>query len=153
MTDKLELEKAFSVAIKREIEAYEFYRDISQRAQDEEVGKVFSQLAGEEMGHKDLLEKYKNDPGMVMKIKAPSKDYKVAEATELPELSIEMKPADAIALAMKKEQQAAEFYRDLAHRSTDSQMKDIFHNLENMELGHKRRLENVFVEIGYPEVF
>jgi rubrerythrin len=153
MTDKLELERTFSLAIKREIEAYEFYRNISQRARDEEVRNVFSQLAGEEMGHKDLLEKYKSDPGMVMKIQAPSKDYKVAEATELPELSIEMKPADAIALAMKKEQQAAEFYRDLADRSTDSQLRDIFNNLENMELGHKRRLENVFVEIGYPEVF
>lgn len=153
MMDKMELERVFSIAITREIEAYEFYRDISQRAQDEEVRKVFNQLAGEEMGHKDLLEKYKSDPTMVMKIRAPSKDYKVAEATELPELSIEMKPADAIALAMKKEQQAVEFYRDLADRSTDSNMKDMFHNLENMELGHKKRLENVYVEIGYPEAF
>ncbi len=151
--DKLELERVFSIAIKREIEAYEFYREVSQRARDEEVKKVFTQLAAEEMGHKDLLEKYKSDPTMVMKIKAPSQDYKVAEATELPELSIEMKPADAIALAMKKEQQAVEFYRDLADRSTDSYMRDMFHNLENMELGHKKRLENVFVEIGYPEVF
>jgi bifunctional DNase/RNase len=33
-------------------------------------------------------------------------DYKVAESVELPEITIDMKPADAIALAMKKEQQA-----------------------------------------------
>ena len=31
--------------------------------------------------------------------------------------------------------------------------KEIFENLVNMELGHKARLENVFVEIGYPEAF
>ncbi len=153
MMDKLELEKVFSLAINREIEAYEFYRDVSQKARDEEVRKVFDQLAGEEMGHKDLLEKFKGDPTMVMKIKAPAQDYKVAEATELPGLSIEMKPADAISLAMKKEQQAVEFYRDLADRSTDASIGDMFRNLENMELGHKQRLENVFVEIGYPEVF
>jgi rubrerythrin len=153
MMDKLELERVFSLAINREIEAYEFYRDVSQKAQDEEVRKVFDQLAGEEMNHKDLLEKFKADPTMVMKIKAPEKDYKVAEATELPGLSIEMKPADAISLAMKKEQQAVEFYRDLAGRSTDASVADMFRNLENIELGHKQRLENIFVEIGYPEVF
>jgi len=26
-------------------------------------------------------------------------------------------------------------------------------NLANMEMGHKHKLENAFVEIGYPEVF
>ena len=88
-----------------------------------------------------------------MKIAPPAADYKVAEATELPALSIEMKPADAIALAMKKEQEAVEFYRGLADGSDDAEIKKIFENLVNMELTHKNRLENVFVEIGYPEVF
>lgn len=88
----------------------------------------------------------------MMKIQAPP-DYKVAETTELPKLSIDMKPADAIALAMKKEQQAVEFYRALGESATDASVKKIFENLTNMELGHKHRLENVFVEIGYPEVF
>jgi hypothetical protein len=32
-------------------------------------------------------------------------------------------------------------------------MKDVFNNLANMELGHKHRLETVFVDIGYPEAF
>jgi rubrerythrin len=104
------------------------------------------------MGHKELLEKFKYDPTMVMKIEAPP-DYKVAEATELTKLSIAMKPADAIALAMKKEQQAVEFYREFRDRATERSIKDVFENLANMELGHKHRLENVFVEIGYPEVF
>ena len=78
---------------------------------------------------------------------------KVAEATELPKLTLDMQPADAIALAMKKEQQAVEFYRDLSKHCADQEIGKIFENLANMELTHKQKLENVFVEIGYPEAF
>jgi rubrerythrin len=45
------------------------------------------------------------------------------------------------------------FYRSLAEATGDAEMKNIFKNLAAMELGHKQRLENVFVEIGYPETF
>jgi len=150
--DQTHIEQILSTAIEREVEAYEFYHQVYERVNDETVKEVFNQLAQEERGHRELLEKFKHDPTTVMKIKA-SPDYKVAEATELPKLSIDMKPADAIALAMKKEQQAVQFYRALRDRSTDSGVKNVFENLTNMELGHKHRLENVFVEIGYPEVF
>ena len=149
---QMEIEQILSGAIDREIEAYEFYRLVYERVNDASVKEVFGQLAKEEMGHRELLEKFKHDPTMVMKIKAPP-DYKVAEATEYPELSIDMKPADAIALAMKKEQEAVEFYRAMGESATDADVKRIFENLTNMELSHKHRLENVFVEIGYPEVF
>ena len=148
-----EFEALMATAIKREIEAKQFYHDVEQRVENEEVKTVFSQLAKEEMGHMELLEKFKADQSMVMKIAAPAQDAKVAEATELPALSIDMKPADAIALAMKKEQQAVEFYKGLAEGSNDAGVKEVFDNLANMELSHKNRLENVFVQIGYPEVF
>ncbi len=150
--DQQQFEEIFSMAIAREIEAHEFYQKVYARVEDEDVKNIFAQLAEEERGHQEILEQFKHDPTMVMKIKA-APDYKVAEATDLPELSIDMKPADAIAIAMKKEQQAVVFYRDLRDRSTEQNVKDIFENLANVELAHKHRLENVFVEIGYPEVF
>jgi rubrerythrin len=148
----MEIEQILSTAINREVEAYEFYQNVYERVDDATVKEVFQQLAKEEQGHRELLEQFKHDPTKMMKIQAPP-DYKVAEATELPKLSINMKPADAIALAMKKEQQAVQFYRALGESATDASIKKIFENLTNMELGHKHRLENVFVDIGYPEVF
>lgn len=150
--DKQQYEALFDMAISREIEAYEFYCKVSERAQNSEVKIVFAQLSQEELGHKNLLAQFKNDPAKIMKIQA-SPDYKVAEATELPALSAEMKPADAIALAMKKEQQAVEFYRALEQNAAEPELKATFANLANMELGHKHRLEHVFVQIGYPETF
>jgi len=151
--DKTAFEQVMSVAIRREVEAHEFYRDVAAKMTDKEAKAVFAQLAQEEMGHMELLEKFKADPTMVMKITAPPADYRVAEATDARKLSADMKPADAIALAMKKEQQAVEFYRGLAANAADSSTRNVFENLANMELGHKHRLENVFVEIGYPEAF
>ena len=151
--DAQELTRIFSLATQRELEANAFYGRVAKTAGNAEVKKVFEQLAQEEMGHFELLEKLRIDPTLPMKITAPKQDYKLAEATELPAFSDAMKPADAIALAMKKEQQAVEFYRGLAAAAGDSGIKDIFDNLANMELGHKHRLETVFVDIGYPEAF
>jgi rubrerythrin len=142
-----------SMAVTREIEAYAFYKQVSEKVSDKEVKKMFKELSEEELGHRDFLEKLKNDPSMMKKIEPPRTDYKVAEATELPTFSIDMKPADAVALAMKKEQQAVEFYRSMAEFSGDSEIKEKFNNLASMELNHKHRLENIFVDIGYPESF
>lgn len=149
----MEIEKLFSTAIGREIEANEFYREVARRTQNQDVKRVFEDLAKEELGHMEFLEGMKSDPTRLMTIDPPKADYKIAEATKLPALSIDMKPADAIALAMKKEQEAVEFYKRLASYAKDNQIKKMFENLANMELRHKHRLENVFVEIGYPEVF
>jgi rubrerythrin len=151
--DTQELTRVFSLAAQRELEANAFYSRVAKTSGNADVKKVFEQLAQEEMGHFELLEKLRIDPTLPMKITAPKQDYKLAEATELPAFSDAMKPADAIALAMKKEQQAVEFYRGLSDAATDTQMKDVFNNLANMELGHKHRLETVFVDIGYPEAF
>ncbi len=147
------IEDILSMAVTREIEAYEFYKQVSEKVSDKEVKKIFKELSDEELGHRDFLEKLKLEPVMMKKIEPPKADYKVAEATELPHFSLDMKPADAIALAMKKEQQAVEFYRSMAESSGDNEIKEKFNNLASMELNHKHRLENIFVDIGYPEAF
>jgi rubrerythrin len=151
--EKMELEQIFAMAIKREIKSHEFYHDVAQKVKNEDAKKVFEQLAEEELGHMEVLEKFKSDPSAPMKFAAPPVDYKIAEATEIEAPTLDMKPREAIALAMNKELEAVEFYRGLSASATDNKTKAIFDNLVMMELGHKSRLENVFVEIGYPEVF
>jgi rubrerythrin len=151
--EKALLDQIFSDAITREVEAYEFYLTVSQKVANPDVKKVFAQLAQEELGHKELLTRLKNDPVLLTKIHIPSHDYKIAEATELPKFDIGMKPADAIALAMKKEEEAVRFYRNMAAVCEDAEVKSQFEYLAGMELGHKNRLENIYIGIGYPEVF
>lgn len=140
-------------AIEREIEAYEFYKQISEKVLNKDVKKIFRDLSQEELGHREFLEKLKFNQSMFTKIEPPAADYKVSEATDLPPFNLDMKPADAIALAMKKEQQAVEFYRSMAESTGEPDIKKTFKNIANMELNHKHRLENIFVDIGYPEAF
>jgi len=64
-----------------------------------------------------------------------------------------MKPADAIALAMKKEEEAMNLYLSLAESCKDEAQKQIFKDLAAMERGHKFKMEKAFVDIGYPEVW
>ena len=43
--------------------------------------------------------------------------------------------------------------KNVAAAAKDKEIRALFEKLAHMELGHKNKLENVFVEIGYPEVF
>ena len=147
-----DIKSILEVAIGREEEAYEFYANVAERMTNPAVKEIFGQLSQDELGHKMFLLAAQKDDQIVAKLPVPA-DYKVAEATELPALSIDMKPADAVALAMKKEQQSVELYRGLAQAASDPTLAAMFDNLARMELGHKARLETMFVDIGYPEVF
>ena len=80
-------------------------------------------------------------------------DYKVTETIEKPKPSVEMKPADAIGLAMKEEEEAMHMYRELANSSTNPDQKEMFLALSNMERSHKVKLEELYMTMGYPEVW
>ena len=146
-------EKVINIAIKREIEAYDFYTKVAEKLTDKGLNSIFTQLAGEEQNHRNLLESLKQDAKSHFKFENPNKDFHLAEKTELPPLSTDMKPADAFALAMKKEQQAAEFYHDLANRTEDAEIKEMCTNLAHMELQHKQKVEKAYVDVAYVESF
>ena len=82
-----------------------------------------------------------------------SRDYKVAETVDEPELSMAMKPADAFALAMKKEEAAMKQYTGMAEMCDDEGKRQVFLDLAAMERDHKLKMESAFIDIGYPEVW
>ena len=140
-------------AIMRENSANAFYLQLAGRVSNSAVRETFLRLAADELGHKELLEKMLADAAAAQGISAPSVDYHIAESEDKPEVISAMPLKDAVAIAMKKEQEAVELYRAFANGSPSNDIKAIFENLMNMELGHKQALERVFVDIGYPEVF
>lgn len=150
--NETELNELFEMAIGREVEAHEFYKAAAERVESASIKELFRQLSAEEKAHEELLWKLKADPTAMLTIKAAA-DHKVAETVELPAITLEMKPADAIALAMKKEQQAMELYQRLARWSEDDTTREMYESLAAMELNHKVRLEGLFLDVGYPEVW
>ncbi len=141
------------MAVGNEVEAFEFYRDAAAKMKDPAMKKTFQELADEESGHKVLLEGFLSNEMKDMKF-SDEKDYKVAETVEAPQaLSTDMAFKDAIALAMKKEQEAMEMYQQFADASDEAKQKETFLELAKMEKGHKVRLEGIYTDIAFIEVW
>ena len=140
-------------AIKSEIEARQFYLEVADKVENATIKGMFKEFADEELSHQKILERFSSHKDMNIQFtKVP--DYHVSESVDDTEkLSISMKPADAIALAMKKEEIAMRHYTQLAEACTDPDQGKVFRELAEMERGHKAKMERAFVDIGYPEVW
>ncbi len=144
--------KIISMAIDREVEAYTFYRGIADKVKDSSLKSLFTELAGDEKKHREFLQ------GMLTKDIAkmhfdPSHDYKVGDSLATPPLSVEMKPLEGLVIAIKKELEAMQMYTQLANLSKDIETQLLFSQLANMERGHKARLEDIYTNMAFPEVW
>ena len=147
-----EYKDVIKFAMANEVEAQKFYADAAETLSNPALKKMFLQLSEEEKRHREILKDIyvSNAIGDYFNEET---DYKVSETVDEPELSMDMKPADAFALAMKKEEEAMRQYTALADDCPDAEKKKVFLDLAAMERGHKRKMEDAFVDIGYPEVW
>jgi len=150
--DKDVYRQILDAAIQGEIEANLFYQQVAQKVRDTYLKQMFLDLAREELKHQRILEAFRNDESKAIHF-ARASDYHLSETMDDQPLTMEMKPADAIALAMKKEEAAMKHYLELARASTDAAQKQVFEELAAMEQVHKAKLETAFVDIGFPEVW
>ena len=141
-----------SNAIDGEIEAYDFYWNVSEKVQDPALQRIFSELAGEEKGHRAFLQSILNRGSNALCVD-DSQDYRLAETLDVPSLSLDMKPMDGIALAIRKELDAMQMYTQLARVAADPGEKQTFLELAKMEKGHKTRLEDIYTNMAFPEVW
>lgn len=147
-----EFKKIVTMAIDNEIEARDFYKGVADRTRDPGLRQIFAELAEAEAGHKASLEKFL--AGDIKQFEFQSvADYKVAESLEMPRLGLDMKPVEAVALAVKKEEEAMRMYQGLAAMAKDESQAALFGELAKMELGHKSRLEDLFTGMAYPEAW
>lgn len=151
--DKSTYQDILDNAIRGEIEAEQFYAQVAEKVEDDYLKQMFAAFAEEERKHQKILKGFRQKKDMAIHF-ASVPDYHVSETMDVPaELSITMKPADAIALAMKKEEAAMQHYTQLADACTDDSQRKVFLELATMERGHKARMEAAFVDIGFPEVW
>jgi erythrin-vacuolar iron transport family protein len=144
---------AISDAIQSEIDAKNFYEQVSRRIKDNYLKGVFAGFAQEEAKHEqiltDILDQKKMDAGYF----DFDKDFHVSETIEMPKVTAEMDLKNAIGLAMKNEEIAMKKYMGLAENCTDPGLKSVFMDLAAMERGHKHMMEEKFVDVAYPEVW
>jgi rubrerythrin len=144
--------KIISTAIDREVEAYTFYRTVSEKVKDKALKSLFAELAGEEKQHREFLQGLLDKQVTTMHFEAKS-DYKVGDALPTPDLTPDLKPIEGIVIAIKKELEAMQMYTQLAKLSTDNEQQLLFSQLATMERGHKARLEDLYTNMAFPEVW
>jgi rubrerythrin len=139
-------------AIASEIEASRFYARVAETTADGHLREMFAAFSREEQKHRSLLEGFRSAPETAIHFEKVA-DFGISETMTEPALSAEMRPADAIALAMKKEESAMQQYARLADACNDAALRKVFLELATMEREHKAKMETAFVDIGYPEVW
>ncbi len=151
-----EMLEAIKDSIKKEQASYDFYTDAAAKVKTQNLKELFTELAEEEMGHRTFLEKVLEEKTFSSPIKAQKNDYRLAEEVieDKPDLSTDMPFDAAIALAIKREEEAMALYQGLADQiTTNDEMRDMFINLRNMEQAHKTRLESIYMNVAYSEVW
>jgi rubrerythrin len=144
--------KIISNAIEQEIEAFTFYSAVAEKAKDKNIKYIFNELAGEEAKHRLTLEGFLAKAPEKMHF-SESKDYKLADAIPTPPLSTDLKPIDGLVIAIRKELEAMQMYTQLANTSMEEAQKKIFLELASMERGHKSKLEDIYTNMAFPEVW
>jgi erythrin-vacuolar iron transport family protein len=144
---------AIKDAIASEIEAKEFYLEISKRIRDDYLKELFLGFSKEEATHEKILNALLEKGQIKTTTFNETRDFKVAETIALPKVSADMDLKDAIGLAMKNEEIAMQKYETLATNCDDPELQAVFKSLSAMERDHKFKMEESFVKVAYPEVW
>ncbi|MBW8039646.1 MAG: ferritin family protein [Planctomycetes bacterium] len=126
-------------AIGREIEAIQLYIDLSHKVNKPEMHKFLQGFAREEQEHKIKLEDAKA-VGIVLQDEDVG-SLGITEDVDGGEARPDMKYADILILAMKKEDVSVKLYTELAKIAQNEEMKDMFLWLAHEENEHKLRFE------------
>jgi rubrerythrin len=149
------MRNVLEVSVLKEQEAHDFYAAAARKVSHDSLRELFERLAGDEIGHRLFLEKLLSDDQPPMTIKPQTVDYKLAEQVigDKPDFSLDMSLAEAVALAIKREEEAMTTYGELADESETAELRELFTNLRNMEQAHKTALESVYLNLAYAEVW
>lgn len=124
------------VAVKKEIDAAKFYRNLAARIPNPIIQERFLTLAKEERRHRALLQmEYKRLTGE-QKMPVPQGKYKQQEPFDWDNASLE----DALNYAIRAERDAQKLYAAAAKTSTDPRGKQMLDYLVEFERGHERML-------------
>lgn len=137
-------------SIAAEIAARDFYRQAADRIDDPATRDTFLSLSADEEKHREILETFRFNPAARVTFEKVT-DFQVAENEQVPDMTFDMSPAEALGIAIKKEQEAMERYQHFADQCEDAEIEKLYSELAAMERGHKVRLENLFVDTAYPE--
>lgn len=139
-------------AIQKEVESRLLYINLSRKTNDQSARDAFKELARQEQGHQNLLERYLRGEleGGALSSRAVV-DYKIAERLDQPEISPGIRLKEVFILAANREKASHEFYLGLAQIHPSGKIKRVIEGLAAQELEHKHKLEFLYTEVAFPQ--
>ena len=134
-------------AIQKEVEAAEFYTDISKDEVFSGAGEMFEEFAREERKHQQMLENFKTRG-----LSTSMEDYKFKWITDIKrsnyvvdlEYHRGMGYNEILLLAMKREEKALQLYNDFLKKADSEESRTLFKVLCQEEAKHKLALETLY---------
>ena len=151
--ERITVEGIIQRAIQIEENAYSFYTEASEMVKLPHVKDMLSELAGEEVKHKEKLEELlAGDTGQIIAAGQSQKieDLKLADYLVAPPLDEDATIQDVLMIAMQREKSAHEFYNLMAGLVSQA-TKELFQFLAEEELRHKNKVEILYDDIVYKE--
>lgn len=141
MKIELTLVEVIGLAIRSEEDAAHFYGEVVKVIKNESVRVKYESLAREEIGHRHMLvELYKKMTGSPSAPPRIPGSPKTAEGG-MPPFAVEALE-DLLRLAIRREQEAGEFYRRAAVQSPEDNARRTFDHLAEIEHGHEILLKS-----------
>ncbi len=151
MKDK-NLEEVIGIAIKREEEAYAFYRDLFNRVQDKTAQETLEFLAEEEKKHREFLIRYRDGGYTTTALRMSTiVEYHIAEHLEKPDLDKNMESKDVYLVAAHRELNSYNFYTALAKIQPAGEVKNMLLRIAGEELKHKEKVEYLYANTAFPQ--
>lgn len=146
------LSALIDTAIKREEEAYRFYKEIQGRSEDPAVKETLQWIAAEEQNHKAFLLKYREgELGTGPLRMSEVVFYRIAEHQKEPDASGSLSRAEVFLVGAHREARSHAFYRELAEEHPAGSVKEMFLRMANEELKHKEKLEYLYSNTAFPQ--
>lgn len=133
--------EVLELAVKREMQAAQFYMGCAARVTDQTTRALFERLAEEELEHKAKLELELVKEGYVARTVGQVTDVDGGPSAEQIEMVAEMDYPEVVAMGIRKERQAFRFYVQLAGLVSDDPAHEVFLELAEEEARHLVRFE------------
>ncbi|MFI5329432.1 MAG: ferritin family protein [Desulfobaccales bacterium] len=131
--------------------ARDFYHRLAHRVSHADTREMFKYLAKEAEENKARLHQCLTPDGCP--VVPPVHDVHLAEHLQVPKITEDLSPKDALALAIKRSDGLCRFYQSLVELQPEGEIRRRLDYLARAESSHKEKLENLYDTVAFPEAW
>jgi rubrerythrin len=128
--------------------ARDFYHRLAHQVSHADTRKMFEHLVTEAEENKTRLHQCLTPEGCP--VIPPVHDIHLAEHLQVPQITDDLSPTDALALAIKRSEGLCRFYQSLVEMQPPGQVREFMENMARVELNHKAKLEHLYNTVTFP---